>query len=131
MAELLVKAIDATHPDPEKDRRGCYKTGDVVVVMPDGHEWGKEEREPLFFVVKVPGLDVEEAKVKFLQPEYSIVAGKIELDNNGNPVTIGRRAYRIEKSLLPADQKDNVRSVTITAQELAACEEAKPVESKP
>jgi hypothetical protein len=43
MAELLVKAISNSHIDPTKDQRGCYKRGDVVVVMPDGHQWGKEE----------------------------------------------------------------------------------------
>jgi hypothetical protein len=62
MAEFLIKAIDATHSDPEKDKRGCYKRGDFVVVMPDGHEWGKEERLPKFVVVKIPGLSVETAK---------------------------------------------------------------------
>lgn len=54
MARLLVKATDNTHPDPVKDLR-CYKRGDVVVVMPDGHEWGKEEGPPKFFTVDIPG----------------------------------------------------------------------------
>lgn len=57
MAEILVKAIDATHDDPVKDRRGCYKRGMPVVVMPDGHPWGKEEGPPKFVVVKLPGID--------------------------------------------------------------------------
>lgn len=62
MAEILIKAVDATHSDPEKDAVGCYKRGDMVVVAPDGHVWGKEEGLPKFVVVKVPGLSVEKAR---------------------------------------------------------------------
>lgn len=62
MCEILVKAVDATHRDPIKDTRGCYKRGDVVIVKPDGWEWGTEEVLPpaqggKFFIVKVPGVD--------------------------------------------------------------------------
>lgn len=60
MAEVLVKAIDATHPDPVKDARGCYKRGDPVVVMEDGHPWGSEEGLPKFWIVKIPGATVEQ-----------------------------------------------------------------------
>ncbi len=67
MAEILIKAIDATHPDPEKDRCGCYKMGDPVVVMPDGHVWGNEECLPTFYVFKIPGLSVEQAQ-KYVEP---------------------------------------------------------------
>ncbi len=74
MAEFLVKAISATHSDPEKDKQGCYKRGDVVVIMPDGHEWGKEECLPKFVVVKVPGLDYELAKSRYEQPDYDLSA---------------------------------------------------------
>src|ERR1043166_9865558 len=52
--ELLIKAVDASHANPVKDQ-GCYKRGDVVIVMPDGHPWGREEGPPTFLVVKVPG----------------------------------------------------------------------------
>jgi hypothetical protein len=62
VAEILIKAVDATHADPEKDRRGCYKRGMPVVVMPDGHAWGAEERLPRFVVLKLPGVAV--AKVQ-------------------------------------------------------------------
>lgn len=77
MAEFLIKAIDATHSDPEKDKRGCYKRGDFVVVMPDGHEWGKEERLPKFVVVKIPGLSVETAKKYILSHDEPRPATRI------------------------------------------------------
>ena len=58
MAEILVKAVSAAHVDPVKDRRGCYKRGYPVVVMPDGHPWGLEERRPKFVVLKIPTIPV-------------------------------------------------------------------------
>lgn len=46
MAELLIKAVDATHTDPTKDVLGCYKRGDVVLVRPNGWTWGTKEVLP-------------------------------------------------------------------------------------
>ncbi len=51
MAELLIRLRDNTHTDPAKDRM-CYKRGDIVVVMPDGHQWGRAEGLPDFAVIK-------------------------------------------------------------------------------
>ena len=56
MAELLVKARSVANADPDKDRRGCYKRGDIVLAQPDGHEWGRMEGLPDFVVIRVPGL---------------------------------------------------------------------------
>ena len=67
MAEFLVKAVDAIHPDPAKDARGCFKTGDVVVAAPDGHQWGAAERLPRFVVIKIPGLALEDVR-QFAEP---------------------------------------------------------------
>jgi len=58
MAELLVKAKDAVHGNPVVDRVGCYKRGMPVVVMPDNHVWGIEERLPIFVVIKIPLIPV-------------------------------------------------------------------------
>ena len=68
MAELLIKLIDHIHSDPVKDRSGAYKRGDVVVVMPDGHEWGREEGPPKFGIIKVVGLSVMKCQ-EFVRPE--------------------------------------------------------------
>lgn len=67
MAELLIKLTNATHSDPVKDLRGCYKRGDVVCVMPDGHQWGAKESPPDFMVLQVPDMTTEEAQA-YLQP---------------------------------------------------------------
>ena len=59
MARLLIKAVDATHLDRTKDKRGCYKEWDVVVVAPDSHVWGRKEGLPAFYRVDIPGASVE------------------------------------------------------------------------
>ncbi|MFQ5354613.1 MAG: hypothetical protein ACE5DR_06665, partial [Thermodesulfobacteriota bacterium] len=65
MAELLIRLKDNTHSDAVKDRM-CYKRGDVVVVMPDGHEWGRAEGLPDFAVIRT---DRTEAQMEaFIAP---------------------------------------------------------------
>lgn len=122
MAELLVKLIDAIHLDSIKDQRGCYKSGDVVAVMPDDHVWGNAETFPVFFIVKVPEMSVEEASSKYLQPEYSTT----EFDKIGRPLITSRRAYKLDKQRLPINQKDITSPITITSVELNDCEVYKP-----
>lgn len=53
--ELLLKAIDATHSDPVKDKKGCYKKGDIVEVREENSQYGKKECLPKFLVVNVLG----------------------------------------------------------------------------
>jgi len=62
MAQILVRWKDNFHPDPIIDRRGCYKCGYPVVVMPDNHIWGKMECLPDFVVVKVPDVPIEKVQ---------------------------------------------------------------------
>lgn len=50
--QLLIRAIDNSHADPEKDRRGCYKKGYPVVVFPLTHTWGAEEGLPGFVILR-------------------------------------------------------------------------------
>lgn len=57
---VLVKAVDATHPDPVKDARGCFKRGDVIVAKPDGHVWGTDEGLPKFYQIDVTGITLSE-----------------------------------------------------------------------
>jgi hypothetical protein len=52
MAEILVRAVDGTCVDPfANPLRGM-----PVVVMEDGHVWGKCECLPEYVVIKVPGV---------------------------------------------------------------------------
>ncbi|HHL39622.1 MAG TPA: hypothetical protein ENJ37_03880 [Deltaproteobacteria bacterium] len=89
MAEFLIKAVDASHPDPAKDRTGCYKRGDVVAVAPDGHRWGRDEALPKFLVVRVPGLPVERAR-RYTEPLYD------PLDASPESRVMRRRRYRFD-----------------------------------
>jgi len=83
MAEILVKAIDATHVDPIKDRQGCYKCGDPVVVFDDGHAWGNEECPPKFVIVKVPGT-AEEVKHLIEPWQHRVQVEELALDEVNN-----------------------------------------------
>ncbi len=90
MVELLIKAIDAHHPDPEKDA-ACYKRGYVVAVMPDGHVWGREEGLPTFLRVIVYDMTVDE-----LQQLLLAKPSPTEVDAEGNPIDLVRRRYSID-----------------------------------
>jgi hypothetical protein len=57
MAEILVKATNATHLDPVKDARGCFKRGMPVALVNDGHQWGSAEALPHFVILKFPLVD--------------------------------------------------------------------------
>jgi hypothetical protein len=94
-AEILVKAVDVTHPDSVKDRRGSYKRGMPVVVMPDGHQWGTKEGPPLFVVIKIPGVPVAKIR-KYIEPELS-----------GRAV-YRRRLWHISWADLPQGAKDKL-----------------------
>lgn len=100
MAELLVVAIDAAHDDPEKDRRGCYKRGDVVVTEDDGYEWGRKEGPPKFVVLHVQ--DTDKAVVAPLaEMQYDDDAGQPVTDTEGLPAVFRRRRWRVDLDALP------------------------------
>lgn len=64
MARMLFKGIDAYNSNPIKDA-GCYKAGDCVEIMEDGHIWGNGQQPPAFVCVDVPF--VKKAKlIKYL-----------------------------------------------------------------
>lgn len=111
MAEFLIKAIDATHPDPVKNERGCYKRGDVVAVKPDGWPWGAREGFPTFVIVKVPGLDP--AAVEHLLHQHE------DTTDPENPKVFKRRlwGFHLDHAALPTQVKKSLRdtgSVTVT-----------------
>jgi hypothetical protein len=102
MAEFLIKAIDATHSDPIKDKSGSYKRGDVVVVMPDGWPWGRLEGPPKFVIVKIPGMSVEAAQ-KYIDSEKDISIPE-------NPRTLTRRKYKFHIDDITLEVKSELDS---------------------
>ncbi len=105
MAELLVVLIDANHSDTEKDVRGSYKRGDIVVVFPDGHIWGKNEGPPKFGIVQLTGITVEQAKI-YLQSETEIIKDWKFPDGTvgSNTITKRRRLFQFDIKKLTKQQ---------------------------
>lgn len=101
MAEALLFADNNTHIDPEKDRRGCWKRGMIVVVMPDGHVWGARE-DPAqnppprkFVILKFPGVSIARI-AKYLTEQTDDAGGTLLI-----PVRYRRRLWQIQYAELP------------------------------
>ena len=74
MAELLIQAkphwmdnftqaqIDALDDGAKVSRNARIQLGDIVVIRPNGWEWGREETLPNYYIVKAPNISVEEAQ---------------------------------------------------------------------
>ena len=114
MCEILIFAGNNTHTDPEKDRRGCWKRGMPVVVMEDGHTWGREETPPKFVVVKIPGVPAAKAK-SFLDPQMVDDAGVPVVSQDGRPVAYRRKEWKVAWASLPAGIRNTLQTTgTIT-----------------
>jgi len=111
MAELLVTAQNHTLPnDPNKDRRGCYKRGYVVVIQPDGHGWGFKERPPWNVVIKVPGVPAASPVLqKYLAPELSAQVGP-----DGALLKYRRRRWQIRWADLPIEARTQLAAGGLT-----------------
>lgn len=110
MAELLIKAIDATHSDPGKDFRGCYKRGDIVQVRPDGFAWGRLELLPpadggKFVVLKITGVTPAQVR-NAIRNRWGIDPDSEDEDQAIGPVR--RRRIRIDADLLPANVRQTL-----------------------
>jgi len=103
MAEILIRAKNNVHSDPDKDRRGCYKRGMPVVVMPDGHQWGLLERLPDFVVIKVPMVSADRVE-KYIRPQME-QNGFEEDGTTAHYDMYRRRLWKIRVDDLPAGAK--------------------------
>lgn len=95
MAECLVKAIDASIPDPGIDAKSSFKAGDIVAVRDDGHVWGSAEGPPMFRVVKFSGTPAEEL-AHLVQPQLVPLANLIAPTVRKIP-----RLFRLARRTLP------------------------------
>jgi hypothetical protein len=69
MCELLVRVVDKVNPNCPYADAQCTKRGDVIVVVEDGWQWGREEvNNPTYQIVRVPGVPAEQA-ASFLSQE--------------------------------------------------------------
>lgn len=131
MAELLVRVVDKINDDPYLNAQ-CTKRGDVIVVMPDGWGWGKQElTNPEWRIVKLPGVSVSEAST-FLGPEF-------DTDPLNPSRMLQRRAFRLDVDALPdpkgqmADhkRKNPLHKVNLTGGQLIALKHKKPALADP
>ena len=107
MAELLIRAkphwMDSlTEKDIEKfnsDQRESYdarsQKGDIIVVRPDGWEWGREECPPKYVVVKLKNVTVDDVK-HYTEP----LVKEIEVDNEKRTVYIKRHKYAVDIAIV-------------------------------
>lgn len=111
-AELLVQAVDSPF------EKGAKK-GDIIVVRPDGWVWGKEENLPRYIIVKLPGLNIEDAK-KYEEPlihiEEKDVNGKIERI----PKTVKLRKYNIAASVVDSVKFTGKSELNIKSKDVAS-----------
>lgn len=88
MAELLVRVVDKTHPDPVFDTK-LSKRGDVIAVQPDGWRWGVEEVANLDWrIVCVPGVDPEDLS--------GLLASEPETNPNAPSRMLQLRAFKLD-----------------------------------
>jgi hypothetical protein len=120
VAEILVKAVDATHPDPVKDAHGCYKRGDIVEIGPNGHygNYTETARPPvdggLFCRVQISNVTVEQVEQfvrNRLGPDAYLAMPDTEgTDENGQPIIRFRRRIHINPDWLPASVRNQLRN---------------------
>lgn len=76
MAEFLIKAQDAPVPDGP----GKWHAARIVFIGEDGHTWGNEEGPPAFYIIKVPGVSVQDAE-QYLEQWRHRVSLSVTSDN--------------------------------------------------
>ena len=112
MAELLIKACDATHEDEVEDLRGCYKKGYVVVIKPDGWSWGKEElNKEKFYIIRI-----KDAKPEDLQ--YLTQSHEINLGTRYNAMS-SKLGVGVTSSDKQAAQDECYKKCKLVAEELS------------
>ena len=103
MALLLVYGRNNTHTDSVKDRRGCYKLGDIVQVLDEDAHDGNVVANPVAFphiLIRVSGITSEQVR-HVMAPEVSSVS----LDRK----VITRRLFRFRLEDLPSQAKQRLQ----------------------
>lgn len=85
MAEILVKIGRCS------TGTAAYQPGDVVVIMPDGHPWGRAELDPATFLILRSDITA--------QDEAELTAPALNEDDT----FLHRRAKRLDLSKLPSN----------------------------
>lgn len=102
MAELLVLAKTA------EVKNAKWTRGDVIVVKPDGHKWGREERPPKFFVVRVPKAPVEDYQ-EYLDAQI-VDTGLVDFDGSRITKMTAPRKWQLNIDSLSQATKESLDS---------------------
>lgn len=104
--EALVAVTDQKASDPAEDLRSSLKAGDVMVVLPEGHQWSDTEKNS-YLLIKMK-LTEEQAQ-NLLAPEQKTVKEEVPSGPDGKKETrerqdtIRARAYRLKIESLGFD----------------------------
>lgn len=109
MAELLIKAQDAHHHNPDKDKRGCYKLGMVVEIRPDGCIYGTAECMPTFFKIKIPMVPVDHPLLVRLTQQQTRPDGFEDDGITPKLATARRRACWLRHANIPLAARNKIR----------------------
>lgn len=96
MAELLIRAWQ-----PEND---IQDIGDIVIIRPDGWQWGNAECLPEYLVVRLPGVSAE--TIKQLEQAY-----------NDGELLIKRRRFAAPENWVKQKAKAGETFITIIVNE--------------
>lgn len=124
MCELLVRVVDKTNPKNPTLDAGLGKRGDVIVIMPDGWKWGREElASPEWRIVKIPGADVRDFE-DLIGPQMSSARRP-----GGEALLLRKRAAHIDLDALADPRLDwtGLRSADAATLDAAAVRAAKVV----
>lgn len=94
-----------TNADPIKDRRGCWKRGMIVAVLPDGAAWGGDHPSlnaapRKFALLRFPGVSVARIS-KYMAEQFDDAGGTLPV-----PERFRRRLWQIQHAELPQVARD-------------------------
>ena len=106
MALLLVFGRNNTHADTVKDRRGCYKLGDIVQVLDEDAHDGDIVANPIAFpmlLIRVSGITSGRIR-HVMQPEYAAIT------EDPFSLVLTRRVFRFDLASLPQAARDRLQT---------------------
>jgi hypothetical protein len=115
MAEFLIKAVNATHADPVKDQRGCYKRGDIVMVQENGFEWGALEVLPpaqggKFVIVRISDVTVPQVRTFVINKLSDLDADLLMSERDGSGNATRRCRFHLTLDSLPAGVRNTLNT---------------------
>ena len=106
MDSLTQAEVDKMTPQEKQSYEARSQIGDIIVVRPDGWQWGKEECLPNYVVIKIPDLKIEDAK----KYEESLQ----DTTDKEKPILLKVRKYQIPKTVIDNAKQLGQNSISVT-----------------